>query len=69
MAFLKFLFGKNLTKSSAASTFEPGTLYLDVETKELYFDNPSATSGSHAKIVDTSTLIYMVDEEVEVDLA
>lgn len=43
MSNLQFLYGSNLAGKSNVA-FKPGTLYLDTETKELYFDNPSATN-------------------------
>ena len=65
MAFLKFLFGKNL---SNVTTIQPGALYLDTGTKELFFDDPSGESQEHNKIIDTSTLMYTIDGEAEVEL-
>jgi hypothetical protein len=59
---LQFLFGKNLT--SKEIDVKPGTFYLDVETKELFFDDPSNTSSGHNKVIDTGTLIYKVTETI-----
>ena len=63
MATLKFLHGKDfLTKVLA---LQPGTFYLDTETGELWFDDPSNTLTDHKKIIDTSTLIYSIDNSFE----
>lgn len=43
---------------------KPGTFYLDVETKELFFDDPSNSSSQHNKVIDTGTLIYRVTEKI-----
>jgi hypothetical protein len=53
---LQFLYGDNLMSKSTA--VKPGTLYLDLTTKELYFDDPSGTTQSHQKVIDASTLLY-----------
>lgn len=39
---------------------QPGTIYLDVATGELFFDDPRASKQIHNKIIDTATLIYTV---------
>ena len=63
MATLKFLHGKDfLTKVLA---LQPGTFYLDTETGELWFDDPSNTLTDHKKIIDTNTLIYSIDTSFE----
>lgn len=59
---LQFLFGKNFEEKSL--TVKPGTFYLDTEKKELWFDDPSATSSEHNKVIDTATLIYEVTETI-----
>lgn len=43
---------------SKSTAVKPGTLYLDLTTKELYFDDPSGTTQSHQKVIDASTLLY-----------
>ena len=62
MNFLKFLFGKDLeTKNPAV---QPGTIYLDTAKNELWFDDPSNTSSTHNKVIDTATLIYKVTSTI-----
>ena len=53
MAILQFLHGKNLKTNNPA--FNPGTMYLDTETGELWFDDPSSTLTNH-----TSWSIYHI---------
>ena len=43
---------------SKNTAVKPGTLYLDLTTKELYFDDPSGTTNTHQKVIDASTLLY-----------
>jgi hypothetical protein len=63
LRLLNFLYGENLL-GKANSTFKPGTIYLDVTTGELFFDDPSKeTVTKHNKIIDTETLIYVLDDE------
>lgn len=62
MNILQFLFGKNLMDKNVE--VKPGTFYLDVETKELFFDDPSNSSSQHNKVIDTGTLIYRVTEKI-----
>lgn len=38
MPMIKFLYGSNLSKTTTPLT--PGVFYLDVETKELFYDDP-----------------------------
>ncbi len=60
---LKFLYGENLKDKSVAIV--PGTIYLDVATGELYFDDPTKVDiEKHNKIIDTATLIYTIEESV-----
>lgn len=60
---LKFLYGENLKDKSVAIV--PGTIYLDVATGELYFDDPTQNDiEKHNKIIDTATLIYTIEESV-----
>ena len=61
MQQIKFLYGKNLTE---ATPFSAGTIYLDLETGEMYFDAPDSTNTSHAKVIDTATLIYTISESI-----
>lgn len=56
MAILKFLYGQNL--KTANPTFEPGAIYVDTATGEMWFDDPSNTITTHTKIIDTETLLY-----------
>lgn len=62
---LQFLYGKNLQEKDIA--VKRGRFYLDVETGELYYDNPdpAAASDIHNKIIDSATLIYTVSEIVD----
>lgn len=62
MKLLQFLFGKNLESKSIP--VNPGSMYLDVETKELWFDDPSNTSSQHNKVIDTATLVYTITESI-----
>lgn len=40
-------------------------MYLDLETKELYYDDPSGEdTANHNKIIDTATLIYSITDTV-----
>lgn len=59
---LNFLYGKNLIGSNI--DFQAGTIYLDTATQELFFDDPDpeATVKDHKKIIDTSTLIYIMEQ-------
>jgi len=54
---IQFLYGKNLLNSSVKVA--PGTIYLDLQTKELYYDDPTKASATvHEKIIDAATLLY-----------
>lgn len=61
---LNFLYGKNLIGSNI--DFQAGTIYLDTATQELFFDDPDPEANVadkvHKKIIDTSTLIYMIEQ-------
>lgn len=61
---LQFLYGKNLQKKDIA--VQKGRFYLDIETGELFYDNPDPTTASniHNKIIDSATLIYTVSDVV-----
>ena len=65
---IKFLYGSNLSKSTTPLT--PGVFYLDVETKELFYDDPRkgldefTADDDHIKIIDTATLIYEISESI-----
>lgn len=62
MAKIRFLHGKKLNNTTP---IVPGTFYLDLETNELWFDNPVDLSATqHNKIIDIETLIYSIDTEV-----
>lgn len=63
MAILQFLHGKNLLTNNPI--FTPGRIYLDTETGEMWFDDPSSTLTNHTKIIDTSTLVYSIEETFE----
>ena len=60
---LRFLQGQNLREKNVA--FQPGTIYLDTATKEMWFDDPSQTTMRHQKIVDLDTLVYLIEETVQ----
>lgn len=62
---LKFLYGNDLKNKSVAVA--PGTIYLDVATGELFYDDPSEIdTENHNKIIDTATLTYSVSGRVTV---
>lgn len=64
---LQFLFGKNLKDSNVE--IKPGKMYLDLETKELYYDDPSGEdTANHNKIIDTATLIYSITDTVTITI-
>lgn len=65
MAILKFLAGKNF--SDQTLNFQPGTIYLDTATGEMWFDDPQGQMTNHAKIVDLDTLVYEIEEQVEIE--
>jgi hypothetical protein len=44
MSVLTFKYGKNLTD---ATPFIAGTIFLDIETGELFYDDPTAGKQSH----------------------
>lgn len=56
---VKFLFGEKLQEKNP--TIQPGTIYLDIATGEMYYDDPSAVKSAHQKIIDTATLIYTIE--------
>ena len=60
---IKFLFGQKLKDKTV--TFEPGVMYLDTYTKEMWYDDPSNTLQQHSKIIDTNTLVYSIEETFE----
>lgn len=61
MAKIRFLHGRNLNDSI---NIVPGTFYLDLATRELWYDDPADTSSTqHNKIIDIETLVYTVDED------
>lgn len=62
MAVLAFKYGQNLTDSIP---FVSGTIYLDINTGEFWFDDPSSTEKKHQKVIDTDTLVYEIDKTVE----
>lgn len=64
MSVLTFKYGKNLTD---ATPFIAGTIFLDIETGELFYDDPTAGKQSHQKIIDTNTLLYWIEETVMSD--
>lgn len=45
---LKFKHGQNLKNKNVA--VDPGTIYLDRDTHELYYDDPTSTNSGHIKI-------------------
>ena len=64
MSVLTFKYGKNLTD---ATPFIAGTIFLDIETGELFFDDPTSGKQSHQKIIDSNTLIYHITETIMSD--
>lgn len=62
MNLLKFLFGKNFRNQNLP--FQAGTLYLDTENKELWFDDPGNEVSIHNKVIDTDTLVYDIEETI-----
>lgn len=64
MAILTFKHGKNITDTVP---FSAGTIYLDTETGEMWYDSPDPLNVTkvHEKIIDTDTLVYSIDETVE----
>lgn len=44
---------------------KPGTIYLDIATGELYYDDPSQiNTDKHHKVIDAATLIYTISESI-----
>lgn len=64
MSVLTIKYGKNLTD---ATPFVAGTIFLDIETGELFYDDPTAEKQKHQKIIDTNTLTYWVKETIMSD--
>lgn len=64
MSVLTFKYGKKLTD---ATPFVAGTIFLDIETGELFYDDPTAGKQSHQKIIDTGTLLYWIEETIMSD--
>lgn len=63
MAVLQFLAGTDFVNKTL--NFQPGTIYLDTATGEMWFDDPQGIAKDHAKIIDLDTLIYEIEEWVE----
>lgn len=63
MAILQFLAGTDFVNKSLS--FQPGTIYLDTATGEMWFDDPQGVATDHAKIIDLDTLVYEIEEWVE----
>lgn len=63
MAILQFLAGTDFVNKSLS--FQPGTIYLDIATGEMWFDDPQGVATDHAKIIDLDTLVYDIEEWVE----
>lgn len=63
MAILQFLAGTDFVNKSLS--FQPGTIYLDTATGEMWFDDPQGFITNHSKIIDLDTLIYEIEDEVE----
>lgn len=58
---IQFLYGSGLANKTDV-TIKPGTIYLDLLTKEMFFDDPSeGNKTAHQKIIDTATLIYALN--------
>lgn len=64
MSVLTFKYGKNLSNTTP---FVAGTIFLDIETGELFYDDPTSTVQEHQKIIDSQTLLYWVKETVMSD--
>ena len=62
MAVVTFKYGKSLTSSTP---FVPGTVYLDIEKQEIWFDDPSSKKTEHQKFIDTDTFTYKINKTVE----
>lgn len=62
MAVLTFKYGKGLTDSTP---FVPGTVYLDIESGEFWFDDPTSEKTAHQKIIDIDTITYKIDKTSE----
>lgn len=63
MAILQFLAGTDFVNKSLS--FQPGTIYLDTATGEMWFDDPQGVATNHAKVIDLDTLVYDIEEWVE----
>ena len=63
MAILQFLAGTDFVNKSLS--FQPGTIYLDTATGEMWFDDPQGVATDHAKVIDLDTLVYDIEEWVE----
>ena len=59
MSVLTFKYGKNLTD---ATPFIAGTIFLDIETGELFFDDP--TSGKQPLLSEDGNLILAANGEI-----
>lgn len=64
MSVLTFKYGRNLSNTTP---FVAGTIFLDIETGELFYDDPTSTAQEHQKIIDSQTLLYWVKETVMSD--
>lgn len=64
MSVLTFKYGKNLTDSTP---FVAGTIFLDIETGELFYDDPTAEKQTHQKVIDSGTLLYWIEETIMSD--
>lgn len=64
MSVLTFKYGRNLSNTTP---FVAGTIFLDIETGELFYDDPTSTVQEHQKIIDSQTLLYWVKETVMSD--
>ena len=52
LGILKFLAGKNLNESTPV---QPGTIYLDTEKNELWYDDPAnENANSHTRLFDST---------------
>ena len=61
MSVLTFKYGKKLTDTTP---FVAGTIFLDLETGELFYDDPAAEKSIHQKIIDTNTLTYWIESTI-----
>lgn len=65
MSLLRILSGNDFVNKTL--NFQPGTIYLDSASGEMWFDDPTALLTEHKKIIDSETLIYKIEETIDTD--